>query len=304
MLDRLEPDDILTLTRVLCLHHLAFGRPLGLEPRDLGIGELDDRVQVLARMPFDHDLELARQNARRVAGRDRGCEPAIVHERPEEPVLLIEPAENLRQDVDRRLIPIPPRYRRPDQLDPGERDVVVQRHMLGPGELRHIRLGPGHRRPRRDRAEVLRDQPLCLRRVEVARDAQARIVRVVVSAEERRDVPETRRRQVGHRADRAVVVRVASRVERFEKCLVRLPVGLVVIVLPPLVLDHVALVIELLLAHDRYEEAHAVRLEPQRQLQRVARHRLVIVRAILPGAAVEIGADPFERAEVLVIVML
>ena len=110
--------------------------------------------------------------------------------RPEEPVLLVEPAEDLRQDVDRRLVPIAPRHRRPDQLDPGERDVVVQRHVLRPGELRHARREPGDLRPCRDRAEVLRDQPLRRRRIEVARDAQAGVVRVVVSAEERGDVPE------------------------------------------------------------------------------------------------------------------
>ena len=138
----------------------------------------------------------------------------------------------------------------------------------------------------------------------VARDAEDRVVRDVVGAEERRHVGQPRGRQVGHRADDAVVIRMIGRIERFQQPFFGLAVRYVVDRLPPLVLDHVALVVELLLRHRRQQKAHPIGLEPERQLECIAGDGLVIHRLVFGRRAVQVGAELFQRQEVIVVVVL
>ena len=78
-------------------------------------------------------------------------------------------------------------------------------------------------------------------------------------------------------------------------------VGAVLVVLAALVLHDVALSGERLLVHVVEQETHAVTLQPERELEPVARHRLVVVRAVLRGRAVDVRrAGTLEVAEVRV----
>ena len=62
----------------------------------------------------------------------------------------------------------------------------------------------------------------------------------------------------------------------------------------------VALRVELLLRHRGQQLAHAIRLEPERELELVRRHRLEVVRALEPRRAVERAAGALHELEVLV----
>ena len=77
-------------------------------------------------------------------------------------------------------------------------------------------------------------------------------------------------------------------------------VGLVVDPLPALVHDHVALGVEVLLGEGGQEEAHAVRFEPEAEVEVMGRQGLVVVGAVVPGGAVGHAAHLLEVAEVLV----
>jgi hypothetical protein len=81
-------------------------------------------------------------------------------------------------------------------------------------------------------------------------------------------------------------------------------VGLVV-ALALLVLDDAPLLVELLLLDRAEQMPHAVRLHPQRNVERGGRHVLEVVRPIVRRGAVEIGgADPLHRLEVILVVVL
>jgi hypothetical protein len=78
-------------------------------------------------------------------------------------------------------------------------------------------------------------------------------------------------------------------------------VGRVLVALAALVLHHVALVVELGLGEGLQQPAHAVGLHPERELEVVGGHPLVVVGAIGIGGAVDRRADGLEGLEVLVI---
>ncbi len=83
-----------------------------------------------------------------------------------------------------------------------------------------------------------------------------------------------------------------------------MPIRLV-LALPLLVLHDAALLIQFLLVDGADEVPHAIRLEPQRQIERAHRHVLVIVRTVEPRGAVHLGgAGRLERAEELVVEVL
>ena len=105
------------------------------------------------------------------------------------------------------------------------------------------------------------------------------------------------------RADRQPVVRMIRRIERRRDRHAGEAVGPVLVVLTPLVQHDVALVRELLRRERGQQIAHAIRFEPQRQLQRVGRHDLPVVRAIGVGRAVEQRARFLQRLEVAAIVV-
>ena len=68
----------------------------------------------------------------------------------------------------------------------------------------------------------------------------------------------------------------------------------VLVALAPLVLHDVALRVDGLRRHRVEQIAHAVRLEEQRQLERVRRHVDPVVGAIVLGRAVVVAAGAFE----------
>jgi len=120
-----------------------------------------------------------------------------------------------------------------------------------------------------------------------------------VGAEERVHVGQARGVEVLHRPDGRVVVGVPLREGRGVEVDQGVAVGLVVIALALLLLDHVALVVQVLLGHGVEEVPVPVGLEPQRQLDGPLRHGLEVVRAIEPGRRVQPSALGHERLEVL-----
>ncbi len=89
------------------------------------------------------------------------------------------------------------------------------------------------------------------------------------------------------------------RKELFLELVEPLAVGSVVVARALLVLDDVALIVEVLLVEGVQKRRHPVGLEPQRQLQLVARHRLEVVGSVQPGRAVERPAGRLDQAHVL-----
>ena len=72
-----------------------------------------------------------------------------------------------------------------------------------------------------------------------------------------------------------------------------------------LVLDHTALLIELVLIDRAEEMTHAVRLHPHCKVQRGRRHCLKVVGAVRVGRAIHAGrADLLERGEILAVIVL
>jgi hypothetical protein len=73
-----------------------------------------------------------------------------------------------------------------------------------------------------------------------------------------------------------------------------------VVIRPPfLVLDHLALVVQVLLAQCIEQRCHPVRLEPQGELKLVGRHGLEVVGPIQPGRPVHGPAGRLDKRDVL-----
>ena len=134
---------------------------------------------------------------------------------------------------------------------------------------------------------------------DVAGQHQRCVGRAVVGAEPLLDVVERGGVEIGHRADRVVVIRMVGREDVDQDVFVDAAVR-PVLALALLVLDDAALVVELVLADRAEQVAHAIRLHPQRHVQRGGGHGLEIIGAVEPGRAVHVGgAGQFERLEVL-----
>ena len=153
---------------------------------------------------------------------------------------------------------------------------------------------------RRDGPEVLLDPGERLDRVDVADHRQDGVARRVVRAEERARVLQRGRVQVRHRADRGVVIGVAVRVGEGGEPLEGGAVGHVVVALAALVLHDVALVLHRLVVQGGQQGAHAVGLQPERELQLMGGHRLEVVGALEAGGAVERTARALHQLEVAV----
>ena len=91
---------------------------------------------------------------------------------------------------------------------------------------------------------------------------------------------------------------MARRKERRRQRHAGEPVGPVLVVLAPLVQHHLALGDELLFAERRQQVAHAIGLEPQRQLEGVGRHHFPVVGAVGVGRAVDQRPGGLQRLEV------
>ena len=107
--------------------------------------------------------------------------------------------------------------------------------------------------------------------VEIADDGQAGVVRRVVLLEETLHVVELGRLDVGVRADHVGVVRVARRKQQLHDGLVDHAVRAVLDALAALVAHDVLLVGELGCVELVEQIAHAIGLEPQRQLELIRR---------------------------------
>ena len=95
----------------------------------------------------------------------------------------------------------------------------------------------------------------------------------IVGLEERAHVSELGRAQIGRFADGQPVIGMLRRIQRRDHRHAREAVRAVLVILPPLVEHHVALVLEFLIGQRGQQVAHAIRFHPQRQLQRVGRAR-------------------------------
>ena len=220
--------------------------------------------------------------------------------------LLVQPAraaaaENRRGDVRIGVARLEDRRRQPRHVDARQLDARL--HDLAPlgRDLRRLRLDRRNGRAALQRAEVLLDQRLRLRRVEVADDRQARVVGRVVLLEESLHVVELRRLDVLVRADDVAVVRMPLREQRLKQRLFGEAVRLVLDALAPLVADDVLLVRQRRLIDLVEQVAHAIGLEPQRQLELVRRDGLEVVGAVEVGRAVDVArAGGLEQLEVRV----
>ena len=185
----------------------------------------------------------------------------------------------------------------PFAADRGGRDAVVHHLVDRRGQRRNR-----HRRPRRLRAARDRAEPalgLCLRGrdVDVAGKHQHGIVRTVMGAEPVLHVGQAGSVEVGHRADRGVMIRMPRREQGIELGIFLQAAGLIV-AHPLLVLDNAALQIERLLGDRSEQVPHAVGLEEHGAVERAGRHRLEIVGAVEPGRSVPVRrADILEPAE-------
>jgi len=100
------------------------------------------------------------------------------------------------------------------------------------------------------------------------------------------------------------VIRVVGRIQCRRHRNTREAIGAILVILTALVQHDITLVVELLIGERRQEVTHAIRLHPQREIERAGRHHLPVVRAIDAGRAVEQSARALERRKVAVVVML
>ena len=147
--------------------------------------------------------------------------------------------------------------------------------------------------------EITLDPRPCLRAFEVADEHEHGVVRGVVRPEERADVLERGGIEIRHRADRRVVVGMILGEHMRLELLVPGSVRPVVVRPAFLVLHDLALVVEVLLRQCIEQRAHPVGFQPQRELELVRGHRLVVVRPIEPGRAVHRAARRLDQGDML-----
>ena len=173
------------------------------------------------------------------------------------------------------------------------RSVIVWRLTLV--SMRRRRRDRLHRRALRHLAEPLLHERLGLVVVDVAGNHQAGVVGRVVLLEELHDVVVARRGQVLHVADGGPAVGMGGGPEHLVELDRRHAVGAVLVALTPLVLHHVALPVDALGRHRVEQVGHAIRLEEERQLQRVRRHVDDVVGAVVGRRAVVVAAGRLEQ---------
>ncbi|MPM75898.1 hypothetical protein SDC9_122892 [bioreactor metagenome] len=105
--------------------------------------------------------------------------------------------------------------------------------------------------------------------------------------------------EVLHRADGGVGVGVQGREGQLEQVPERVPVRHVVVALALLLLDHVALVVQVRAVQCGQQGAHPVGLQPQCEVEDARRAALVVVRPVEGGGGVGGGADRLQDRDVL-----
>ncbi len=210
--------------------------------------------------------------------------------------------ENGRQQVELRIAGMIPARAVPLHVQPGQFHRV-----FGQSAAFGIELGvpagqPFHRPTRRNRPEVFFDPRLDLGWIKIPGHAQGSVVGCIVQLEELGHVFLGGGRQIVHAADHRPAVGVPFGEHHFEQNLARLGVRSV-FALTFFVFNHVALVVELFLGHGGKQKAHAVGFEEQGHLQLIRRDVLPVVRAILVGRAVDLGADFLQGKKVVLVVV-
>ena len=192
----------------------------------------------------------------------------------------------------------------PNLVEPCLRYAILRGHALRTAPLRDIRLVALHRRPRRNVAERASCQFHCLMRINIARNHQHRIGGTVELFEPRMRIFKRGGFQILFGTDHLPRIRVAGGpgvlCDQPPSDAVRLVVALAF-----LIQHHAALLVQPLLRQCAEQVAHAVRLHPEREGQRIARHLLKVVGSILPCGAVHAGGtDPLHRLEPIVVEVL
>ena len=129
---RLEAHDEGALPLVLGLADLEGGGTISFDALDLGIGDLNQFVQLLVGSGVQLDLERARKQEGRMRRFNLGRKLPVIHEGSKQAVLLGQPPQNGRQHVQGRLVGMIGRHGRPDQLGAGLADRIGH-----PNVLRH-----------------------------------------------------------------------------------------------------------------------------------------------------------------------
>ena len=223
----------------------------------------------------------------------------VADEPPVEPAALAT-----RQDLPGEVERIEPRVaedRGPvAHVDARQRDLVVDRLATFTTERRRERQVAERRdvRAGRDGPEVALGRRPDVRGLDIADHRQDGVVRRVVGPEEGAHVLDRRGVEVVHRADGRVMVRMLRREEVGLELLLERAVRAVVVRPALLVLDDLALVVEVLLAQGVEQGRHPVGLEPEGQFELVRRQRLEVVRAVEPGRAVHGPAGGLHERDV------
>ena len=299
---RLAREDEPRAVAVLRLRQLRARHALRAHLRDLAGEQLVERVEGDALVGDREEEEDAGAAARaeRVEHRLRGGGGLRVARQHAIQARALPLAEDRLQQLERRHVGVVVGGDAVDVHDGRQVGVAVE-HVLAllAGVERLLALHRRRRLAAPDAAEVLLDEPLRLGRLEVAGDDERGVVRRVVEVEELLHVRRLPGVQVVHRADdRVRVGEAARRVEGAVRLLEDdLHVRRVVDAQPALLLHGLALVVEVRVGDG--ERAHAVGLEPEREVEPVRRHRLVVVGAVLGGAPVEAPAGPLEQRHVV-----
>ena len=219
---------------------------------------------------------------------------------------LVQPArfaaaEDRRRDIRVGVARLVDRRGDPREIDARQLDAVGDDLAPLLRDLGSDRRDRRHRRAALQRPEVLGDERLRLRLVEVADDGEAGVVRRVVQLEEAFHIVQLRRLDVLMGADHVGVVGMVRRKQRLRDGFVRDAVRPILHALPPLVAHDVLLVRELRRVELVEQIPHAVGLQPQGELELIRRQRLEVVGAVEIGRAVDVaGAGGFEELEMRV----
>ena len=208
-------------------------------------------------------------------------------------------AEHRTADIERDQLAVEQPRHRPVSLDLDRRDAVLHHFGLGHGQRRDRSGGGNIDRTARDRAEIFLDHRAGLGRADIAGENDHRIVRRIFVGEPLFHIGEAGGVEIGHRADRQMLVGMTGGEDVLEHFVEDEPAGLI-IALALLVLDHAALVIEHALGNRAEQVPHAVRFHEQSPLERAARDGFEIIGAVECGGAVVIGrADLLQISEII-----
>ena len=165
--------------------------------------------------------------------------------------------------------------------------LLLHHELLRAGGILEFKFRTRRFRAFRDRAEVIRDQFFRLRDVDVAGNRERRVVWDVPRFPKVAELLDLRLVNVLHRADgRPRVGRVLQR--EADELLEQRAVGLVVVAHRALLLHDLALRFHALLVNAVVH--HALALDPERELELVAREIEVVVRLVEARARIEISA--------------